>query len=297
MVTNSERRDKLRPQGLECPGCLGCQFHELCGGYFNGRLFGNCFEETCCQFTGKDKAECNAVCPYKDDFDDWLGDTRGLRFHDLPSIEQNGVVLPQYIPVIDGKTSRKERLNWPVVALNTYRVLGVRRTNGKYQAIGDDPNSLREAFLLSENAKIVLRGVARDSELERYWENRISAGAPGQLSGLDIHSAIGPNFSHFLDVPRTDHIYNKRRQLLCLLELAEAGIPVVPHLNAVMPGDWVFWRGYLEANPTVQVVSVEFQTGNKNRRQGCKAIDQLAVVQQQINRNLHLEPIPEPRLF
>ena len=288
MVTNAELRDLLRPQGLESPGCAGCHFRELCGGFYNGRLFGNCFEELCCHFTGKDKAECNAVCPYKQDFKGWLRDTRGLRFDDLPSIEQPLIGLPTYIPLVDHRSSRREPLAWPVVALKTYSVLGVRRGSGKYQAIADTPDALREAYRLAPETQVVLRGVATDPELERYWEHRITAGAPRQLAQLNIHSAIGPNFSHFLDVPRTDHLYNKHRQLICLMELAEAGIPVVPHLNSVSPGDWTFWRRYLEVNATVRAVAIEFQTGHKSRRQGCSVLDHLAATQTHLQRPLHL---------
>ena len=288
MVTNAERREQLRPQGLECPGCAGCQFHDLCGGYFNGRLFGNCFEELCCHFTGKEKAHCNAVCPYKADFDGWLADTRGLFFGGLPTIEQSEVDLPLYVPLIDHASSRSSALDWPVVALKTYSVLGVRRTSGRYEAIADSPAALRNAYLLAENTKVVLRGIAGEAELEPYWENRIPSDAPRQLARLNVHSAIGPNFSHYLDVPRTDHLYNKHRQLICLVELAEAGIPVVPHLNSVMPGDWTFWRRYLEVNPSIKVVAIEFQTGNKNQREGRKVIDQLATTQALLNRPLHL---------
>lgn len=288
MVTNGELRDQLRPQGLECPGCAGCHFRDQCGGYYNGRLFGNCFEELCCHFTGKDKTNCNAVCPYKRDFKGWLEDTRGLRFDDLPFIEQPPIELPTYIPLVDHRSSRRGPLAWPVVALKTYSVLGVRRGSGMYQAVADTPDALREAYRLTPEAQIVLRGVATDREVERYWEHRITADAPGQLARLRIHSAIGPNFSHFLDVPRTDHLYNKRRQLICLMELVRAGITVVPHLNSVSPGDWAFWRRYLEANATVRVVAIEFQTGHKSRCQGRRVLQHLAAMQQQLQRALHL---------
>ena len=288
MVTSAERREQLRPQGIVTPGCAGCQFAELCGGYPSGRLFGNCFDELCCHFNGKDKEQCNSVCPYKGDFDGWLRDAGGIRFDDLPTLQQQTLELPLYIPLIEHASSRRKRLDWPVVALKTYSVLGVRRASGKYRALADNPNGLREAYLLSDDTQVVLRGVAKDPELERYWENRLTEDAPGQLAQLGVHSAIGPNFSHFLDVPRTDHLYNKRRQLLCLLELARAGIPVVPHLNSVGPGDWVFWRRYLNANRSIRMVAIEFQTGHKSRRQGRKVLDNIARTQRQLDRPLHL---------
>lgn len=287
MISNAKRRSQLRPQGNECPACHGCQWRKDCGGFYSGRLFGNCFEETCCHFTGKDKSECNAVCPYKDDFDVWLKDVHGLRFDDLPTFTQPELNLPLYVPEIDHRSRRNKPLDWPVVSINPYNVLRIRRSNNEYRAIADDPDELRREFLIQPNAKIVLRGISCDPQLERYWENREVADAPNQLARLKVHAAIGPNFSHFLDVPRTDHLYNRRRQLLCDLELLNAGLAIIPHLSAVMPGDWWFWRSFLRKNSSIKVVALEFQTGNKNRTQGQKAIQHLATIQQEIGRPLH----------
>lgn len=288
MATNAQRRSALRPQGVESPSCVGCQWLTECGGFHSGRLVGNCFEETCCEFTGKEKRRCNAVCPYKDDFDEWLKDTKGLRFDDLPPFSQPDLDLPVYIPVIDHRSRRTEALDWPVVSLNTYNVMRIRSgSHKKYEAVADNPRGLRDAFLLGADTKIILRGIAKDPPLERYWENRLAADAPQQLARLDIYAAIGPNFSGFLDLPRTDHLYNRRRHLICLHELHLAGLTTIPHLDAVMPGDWRFWQGFLEANSSIRVVAIEFQTGNKNPIEGRKTIDHLATMQAQIDRPLH----------
>jgi len=289
MVTNAQRRRELRPQGVESPSCFGCQWRRDCGGFHSGRLFSNCFVETCCKFTRKDKRWCNAVCPYKDDFEAWLEDTRGLRFDDLSPFSQPDLDFPLYIPVIYHRSRRVEPLDWPIVSLHTYRALRIRRGSHKtYQAISNNPHGLRDAFLLSSNTKIVLRGIADDDPLERYWENRLDADAPQQLAQLNIYAAIGPNFSGYLDLPRTDHLYNRRRHLMCLNELRLAGLATIPHLDAVMPGDWQFWQRFLQANASIRVVAIEFQTGNRSPTEGRKVIDQLVALQTEIGRQLHL---------
>lgn len=288
MVTNAQLRDELRPQGLASPSCIGCQWFKDCGGYPLGKLFGNCFEMTCCEFTGKNKNECNAVCPYNEKFDTWIREVGGLRFDDLNPLEQPALDLPSYVPVIDHRSGRRRRLDYPVIGLNTYNVLRSRRgARGEYRTLSDSPDGLRDAFLLSREAKIILRGVAQDAQLERFWENRVVSDAPQQLARLNIYGAIGPNFSHFLNVPRTDNLQNRRRQMLCLSELHSAGLATIPHLSATMPGDWRFWRGFLRSNPRIRYVAIEFQTGNKNRIQGQKAIDNLASVQKELGRPLH----------
>lgn len=286
MSTDAKRRTELRPHGLVSQGCGGCRFLETCGGYHNGRLFGDCFDDLCCHFTGKDKSGCNAVCPYKPDFEDCLRDVRGLRYNDLPMVEQSEVVLPEYVPVIDHASTRRTPLDWPIVALNTYAVTRGKSTKG-CQAKDESPDGIRTRFGVASHAKVVLRGVATDPELERYWQRRAVDDSPGQLAKLGIHVAIGPNFSHFLDVPRTDHLFNKRRQLLCLSELAQAGVTVTPHLNSVSPGDWAFWERYLRSNPSIRTVAKEFQTGNKSPREGRKVISDLEALQQRLGRSLH----------
>lgn len=288
MVNSAQVRRDLRPHGIIAPACRSCYWFKDCGGFQAERPMATCFEATCCEFRGGDKATCNSVCPYKDDFPDWLSDTHGLSFDDLPSFNQPTLELPHYIPVIDHASRRRKPLAWPVVALNTSSVLRIgRRPGDQYSAVGDSRASIRQAFRVASDCRIVLNGVGRDKHLERYWENRLRSDAPNQLARLGVDAAIGPNFSHFLGVPRTDNLFNRRRQLICLGEMQSSGLPVVPHLNAVMPEDWRFWRILLEKNPTVRYVAVEFQTGNRTPHQGRRAIEHLVQIQTVINRPLH----------
>ncbi len=176
-------------------------------------------------------------------------------------------------------------LNWPVVALDTYQCF--RLPADTYEAVATSPKELRASFRLHADTRIVMRGTAQDSALEKYWEYRRRDKAPQQIAAMDVLAAIGPNFSHFLGVPRTDNLFNRKRQLICLEELHAAGVAPISHLNAVMPDDWRFWRDYLATNSTVYVVAVEFQTGNKSRRQGRKLLENLANVQRETGRSLH----------
>jgi len=134
---------------------------------------------------------------------------------------------------------------------------------------------------------VILRGVADDRPLERYWSYRRRDEIPQRLGRLGIRLAVGPNFSHFLDFPRHDNLFNRKRQLLCLAEFAEAGLNPVPHLNAAQPGDWRYWARFLTENPSVTVVAVEFETGNRSRCEGLKVVAELARLQRIAGRLLH----------
>lgn len=288
MVSKSQRRAELRPHGITSPACKSCYFFDECGGFQAKRSMATCFEETCCEFTGKDKSKCNSVCPYKTDFAEWVSETKGLHFDNLPIIVQQELNLPYYVPVIYHGSKRRERLDYPVVALDTYRTIRVCGSNeNRYRTIANSPETLREQFRIGAQTKVILRGVANDPPLERWWENRLESNAPEQLTRLGIHVAIAPNFSHFLGVPRTDNLFNRRRQLDCLTELADAGICTIPHLSAVMPSDWKFWQHFLKLAPGIQYVAKEFQTGNSNLKEGRKAIEYLANIQDHLKRELH----------
>jgi hypothetical protein len=276
----ARQRDELRPHGVIPPSCRGCIFFEECGGIEPERALLDCFAHSCCG-VGK----CDHVCPFHPDFQDQLCEVHGLRFDDLVRLEQRAQEVPFYVPVIDHKSLRFHTLNCPMVALDTYRVF--RMVAGKYRAVAANAVDLRRMFGLDPSNRIIPRGTAQDRFLEWYWANRRGDRAPDQMAQLGIALVIGPNFSHFLDVPRTDNLFNRKRQLICLEEMAAAGLDAVPHLSAVAPGDWAFWRVYLRERETITYVAKEFQTGNKNKTQGRRAIDRLARLQDELGRALH----------
>lgn len=298
MLAPAQLRKALRPQGMVAATCRQCCFFSVCGGVESEYGLLDCFDLCCCKQGHKcnpssppdpshsNGKKCNSVCPFKPDFPEWLAEIKGLCFDNLVGIGQDALSLPEYIPLIHHGYRRSRPLEWPVVAIETYEVFRLR--SGQYRAIAKTPEELRKAFCLAPNVKILLLGTADDPPLERYWENRRSDDAPRQLARLGVLAAIGPNFSHFLDVPRTDNLFNRKRQLICLGELHQAGICPIPHLSAVAPGDWRFWQQYLSKHTPINVVAVEFQTGNKNHTEGRKVLDRLAVLQQQAGRPLHL---------
>lgn len=281
MREQARLRDELRSHGVVSASCKPCYLLGVCGGIEPERALLNCFDIACCG-TGT----CDRVCPFKKgDYIERLREVRGLRFNDLRPISQLSVNLPRYVPVVYHRSKRYGHFDYPAVALDTYRVVRLKR--GKYRTIASDPVALRSAFGVAPGARVILRGTARDPFLERYWQYGERDEAAQQLAALGVALIIPPNFSHFLRVPRTDNLFNRKRQLICIEEMNEAGLTVAPHLSAVTPGDWDFWQGYLRDNPSIRYVSKEFQTGNKSRSQGRRAIDAIALLQDALGRSLH----------
>ncbi|MBI3468894.1 MAG: DUF4417 domain-containing protein [Planctomycetes bacterium] len=281
MSNDEQLRVAARPHGIVAQGCQNCAHLPTCGGIEPlGSLF-DCFEHYCCG----GKADCDDVCPYNADFIRRMTEIGGLRFGQVSSLEQGHVELPRYVPLIHHGYSHRKPLDLPVVALETYQVL--RLKDKKYEAIAGDGAQLRQEFGLSPSTQIILRGTAKDRPLEQYWSYRRRDRVPEQIGALGVLLAIAPNFSHFLDVPRTDNLFNRKRQLICIAEMQKAGVIAVPHLSAVTPGDWRFWQRYLQRNETVVFVAAEFQTGNKNPAQGRKVIESISVLQDAVGRRLH----------
>jgi hypothetical protein len=279
----ARRRRELRPHGSVAASCHDCWLFDRCGGIVTEpSLFDNsCFAQFCCQ-----RADCDLVCPYNRHFQRDMRELHGLRFENLPQVVQRAVELPWYIPLIHHRYCHHQLLYWPVVALKTSDV--VRRKRGRYRTVAQDAEGLRRAFRLAPATRVILRGTDVDPHLERYWELRRLEGVPERLARLGIDLAIGPNFSHFLGVVRTETLGNRMRQLLCLGEMQQAGLSPVPHLSAVEPADWRFWEWYLRDRPGIRVVAVEFETGNKNPTEGRKVIDRIASIQEAVGRRLHL---------
>ena len=88
--------------------------------------------------------------------------------------------------------------------------------------------------------------------------------------------------------PGTTTCSTASAQLLCLAEFVEAGLNPVPHLNAAQPGDWRFWvRTSSAENPSITLVAVEFETGNRSRDEGERVVTELVRLQQSAGRRLH----------
>jgi hypothetical protein len=282
MTGNGRLRLELRPPGPIAATCYKCVLFDRCGGLQNSRPLLNCFDQFCCGH-----GKCDHVCLYKpEDFQRRMQEIGGLRFDDILPLHQAPVTLPSYVPMIHHPYFRTGTLNASHFALDPYLIFRLRK--GKYEPVGPDGAALRRNFKIAANSQVILRGTAEDRFLEQYWTYRKTDHVADQIARLNVALFIGPNYSHFLDVPRSDLLFNRKRQLICLTELSQAGVSVAPHLSAVMPADWDFWTGFLRSNPALHHVALNFQTGYRSRKEGKKAIDRMQQVQKAIGRGLSL---------
>lgn len=265
-------------------GCQRCPLLRQCGGYTRAGSAWSCMDlcATC------DRATCDKVClkkaaRYAED----LLEIGGFGFHGVPALLQSSSgALPHYIPMVQHGFEGVEDVSLPWAAVPMSRVIRFQR--GEYTPVATTAEGLRRRFGLSANTRIVLVGVGKDRPIERYWRWRRVYDTPRFLAALGFASVIVPNYSFFLEDPRPQHFFNRKRSLICAGEFSRAGIPSVPCLQAVAPVDWAYWHAFLQTHAEVSIVAKEFQTGLARRDRGLPAIESLAHLQDQTRRRLHV---------
>jgi hypothetical protein len=231
-------------------------------------------------------ATCTLACSRAHNFVRVLEDCGGLSSSGRWDLQQcPAQSLPPYVPMIHHGYRRAEPLDWPIVALPTFAVTRVRTGTGEIIASADE---LKLRFRLGQKTRVILVSVDEDQRLEHYWSKRHRYGLPQALARLGIEQITGPNFSFPTNVPRTDHLTNRRRTLICCEEFSRAGLSVVPHLNAINQKDWDTWRDVLRDHTDVHFVSKEFQTGGSLAKIGIWHIRQTLELEQRLGRALHL---------
>lgn len=234
-----------------------------------------------------DRATCDKVCLKKQAFAWDVREVRGFGFDGIPGLAQPAsAALPRYVPVIQHGFVQSEDVSLPWAAIPLGRLLRVQK--GRYGPAVPTAAGLRRLFSLSAETRVILLGVGKDRPIENYWRWRRMQDTPRALSALDFAAAIAPNYSFFLEDPRPQHLFNRKRSIICATELSRAGIAPVLCLQAVTPADWDFWGAFLTAHAEVSIVAEDFQTGLAQRERGLPAIERIAQLQDRLRRKLHL---------
>lgn len=262
--------------------CGACAFLETCGGQANPTLWG-CFAR-CASGCGDD---CDYTCPARplDFFSHWeeVGGFSPQLQETLPDVS---APLPRYLPVVQHVSNLGEYIPRDMFAIKTSSLLGPRANKNPLQV---SLEAQRFKQVISDTTRVVLLSSDVDPFVEGCWRSPSDAQLQYAVlrNELDPVAVTTPNFSFFVDAPRTHSLRNRWRIVRLAEELARGGLPPVLHLNADNDGDWDFWTEVLRHSPSSRVVCKEFQTGLKNVARGRKAIDDLARMQDVLERDIH----------
>lgn len=266
--------------------CSSCAWFDACGGVGGQEqldmraCFKHCHEPGRCE-------EDTWVCPCRGDvFRKRLREVGGLFGRRWKPLSGPLAPLPLHVPIIRHGNKRIVPFSGELVGVSIKELLP-RFTERSYFPIVDTAEGLRSHFRLARDTKVLVVSVAKDKVLESYWSYRTVNETAQRLAALGISAMTVPNFSFFRDAPRTHTLYNRKRLMIVAEELSAAGVAVIPHLNAITPNDWQFWRTMLAGQPLVTTVAIEMQTGYKDPQRAEGAISALRSIQDQLGRSLH----------
>jgi hypothetical protein len=240
----------------------------------------NCLSECC-----GEPEHCSLACFRSPNITKVVRDAGGLGIDQRWDLTQARHVLPDYIPHIGHGSGRSKPLARRNVALTTFDVLAVGSNSGRDLST---PIELRDHFKISRRARVLSLSIAKDNRQENYWKHELSLRLPERLATLGIQYVTTPNYSLPLNVPRTEHLVNIRRSVVCGERMSLAGLSVIPHLNAMTQTDWDYWRDFLRDHPQIYYVALEFQTGLRVKQKAMWHLSQLLNLQDSLGRGLHL---------
>lgn len=192
-------------------GCWTCVDRGTCGGAHKDSSFFDCNDYCRCA----DKASCDLVC--RGNPAAFVARWREIGGFDLATARRAPEIsvdpLPSMVPLIEHNSARHGRLNFPIVAIPLYALIDLGNASLKFK----DREALANQFGIASEARIVVSGVGRDSDIERYWGLPNRAELLGQLQSLGIALITPPNFSVLTNVPRTDNLHAMKRILLAWL--------------------------------------------------------------------------------
>lgn len=234
--------------------------------------------------------ECDFTCTAKPDlYVRRVREVDGLELRTWPELTPTtDLILPQYVPVLDPVRLFPDVSAIKVAAVTLYDLLpaskGQRSCASKFRSGVE----LRQSLNCSPATRLLLSGVDHDRRLELFWRFVESGNLARELSRLDIDAVTIPNFSFFEPMPEDHARYNFRRMQIVATSFADAGIRVIPHVNATRAEHWDIWADLLQSQPGIAHVCAEFQTGNRLRRNAEHEVAQLLRLQDKAGRPLSL---------
>jgi hypothetical protein len=236
-------------------GCRGCPDFKDCGGLHTEAGIFDCGDLCSCE----NQETCDMVCRRKPlAFFERLMEVGGFDLDATPRVAPIVTTrLPDHVPLVGHKYSRREPLAERVVALPLYEIFHM----GTGEPHVRSPKELAARFRIPEDAIVIATGVDRDFKVEAWWEFADRMRVMQALRDLGIALVTTPNFSLFTNVPRPDNLHGMKRIALCWTELMTAGIPAALHLNARTDFDYLRWIRFVAARPEVEFVAFEFGTG------------------------------------
>ncbi len=212
----------------------------------------------------------------------------GLR-GDWPLLTSSRTIqYEHYVPLLEPGRCYPDLSALNTVAVTLYDLFAVTKDKTSCIPKFRTPAELRSALRCRSDCRVIVSGVEEDWRLELFWKHLEKDRLAVSLAELNVDVVTIPNFSFFIPMPEEHALYNIRRMQIVASCFVDAGLRVVPHLNATTEEHWDIWTNFLSAQPQVTHICTEFQTGNKNRKMAEDTVYHLLKLQEDIGRQLSL---------
>ncbi|MDI6711023.1 MAG: DUF4417 domain-containing protein [Bacillota bacterium] len=257
-----------------------CQLCDICSERGNcGGCNPDCKEGVFCHISKK-CSKCGVLCSVRPNLSSFLAEIQGTDFPSLP-VTRIPILnqLPAVIPLLTDRwdAERPYGLQWVAIGIG----LIFRKSGINFDALSDLPSFLR----IPKSTKILLVNHGEDSFLENYWRFSKVRGYAQAIKKSGIVLATGLNFSLFDEHPRLTHLVSMKKSLITTKELIEAGVPAIPHMYWKNQADLDRWVDFLNRNPHVNAVSVNF-TYRRANDVFASGIKDLQWIRGKINRQI-----------
>jgi hypothetical protein len=235
--------------------CEECAILDICGGWDDARREKGCFQKCADCF----RESCDYTCPANPAlFAKSVDEVGGLgRLPDRLQLSGE-LKLPGYIPQIYHGSKRSRVLKEAVVSLPLHHLCRWSKY-GRLELKYRSRDAMLADLKLSRRTKILITCVAKDRWIEGLYEARKQF-LPA-LKTLGPAAVTVPNFSFVRDSPRTNSIWNQTKAFRVMEAMSDAGLDVIPHLQAQTARDWERLEDLYARFPDCKHACMEFQTG------------------------------------
>ncbi|WP_425409308.1 hypothetical protein [Hyphococcus sp.] len=263
-------------------GCPSCRHFDICGGLSIEEGVLDCLAFCC----GKSES-CSLVCRKKAElFAQQVREIDGFEFDNVartPTVAVN--FNDEIVPLVYHGSSRAKALSYGIMALRLADLINFRTGRLRFETRAE----LCKAFRIEEAATLILTGVDQDHRIEPWWalgEKRL--GIIEQLRQIGVALVTAPNFSVFINHPRTDDLHAMKRIALVFAEFQLGGIACALHAHGRTERDFSRWAFFIRERPEIQILSYEFITGSATKARRRFHLEQLAMIAKMAGRDLDI---------
>lgn len=217
--------------------------------------FGNRLEDDDfhCNAAGINARGYDLIGEDSDDFALRLAEVNGVDFDDITITNPVNPDLPRYLPTIPSGSGKLFTEYTPeYVAASLKDVISAKELR-----VATD---MHVRLGVPRKTKIIVLGFAKDALLELAWPAADRHRIISELTRLNIHAIVPPDYSVWADQTHAERLINQKKSMIIYKELIDAGLPAIPHITWYGRKDLDEHLRFLRRHPGIKTVAMDLQT-------------------------------------